>query len=62
LRASFCLRAGAVDLRSPPFYCENGCLMGHTLYLQSEFDQAIQQYWKTLANDAYFVRTSEALG
>jgi TolB-like protein/DNA-binding winged helix-turn-helix (wHTH) protein/Tfp pilus assembly protein PilF len=36
--------------------------VGHTLYLQREYDQAIQQYWKTLAIDASFVRTYDALG
>ena len=36
--------------------------VGHTLYLQREYDHAIQQYWKTLAIDASFVRTYDALG
>jgi TolB-like protein/DNA-binding winged helix-turn-helix (wHTH) protein/Tfp pilus assembly protein PilF len=36
--------------------------VGHTLYLQRKYDQAIQQYWKTLAIDASFARAYEALG
>jgi TolB-like protein/DNA-binding winged helix-turn-helix (wHTH) protein/Tfp pilus assembly protein PilF len=36
--------------------------VGHTFYLQREYDQAIQQYWKTLAIDATFVRAYDALG